>query len=531
MYEYILYAANIGHSFTDAALRGILRSAIVDYDTDVFAPHLKGVPTLVRMGGNDTNVTPWNLRSVSWARRICTRSSSYYFLLMDGADGLPGSSPSTMPIQPRVRIYARLGFLATYQSPTSTHVPPFPVPVNEVPGQPHWWGGVVDDAFMQSYIDSHMYTDKAALPATFTVVANGLWGTGRGGVKVLQQLVTRRLSTVSVSLQQGSAITLKLSTRNVRRFGFTRTDLLLGARRWSRSGSGMGTTAAASGITNLVIDGQAFSMDAIPTLDAGHFCRVTSAAEPSRSARGTPQSVWQLCSGSDWAAMERSEQSYGPVRQVLNGPLAVVFAARSADSQRLAVGVANQLMVQTHAAVRVVRDADAVALSTSDPAWLTSSNFVIVGAPTSNDFLRVLMGGSSSLSASSLRAPPTPLLSLARTMQFEPTNFSLDGVVFAEPGTGVLAFGALLPQQRIPMTGRGIDAYATPTGGLVAVAAGVDSDGVAAAVALFPRLSNMEVPDFVVLDAKRSRWQGAGGFLAAGFWDHGWGVELAMSYL
>jgi len=466
MYEYILYAANIGHSFTDASMRGILRSAVVDYDTDVFAPHLKGVPTLVRMGGNDTNVSPWNLRR--FARIVAQHN------------GDPAS-----------------------------------VPVNEIPGQPHWWGGVVDDAFMQSYIDTHIYaTKKPSLPASFTVVANGLWGTGRGGIKVLQQRVTRRLSTIGVDVQRGTALMITMSTRNVRRFGFTRTDLLFDA-------DGLGRPHVA---VSLVVDGAEFRLDTIPTVDTAHFCFVGN-----NNSAVSSHPTWQLCSGSSWTETERSEQSYGPVRQVLNGPLVAVFASESNSSRYQAVGIANQLMVQTHAAVRVLSDSDAVRLSSSDPSWLTATNFIIVGAPTSSEFLRLLMG-SAQLSPSG-RSASGPMLSLARTMQFEPTNISLNGAVYAQPGIGVLAFGAILPQQRAPMRGPGLDAYASPTGGLVAVVAGTDDDGVAAAAALFPRLSNMEVPDFVVLDAKRSKWQGAGGFLATGFWGHSWGVEQAMSYI
>lgn len=33
------------------------------------------------------------------------------------------------------------------------------VQVSEVPGQGHWWGGVVDDATMQQFYDKHLHPD------------------------------------------------------------------------------------------------------------------------------------------------------------------------------------------------------------------------------------------------------------------------------------------------------------------------------------------------------------------------------------
>jgi hypothetical protein len=105
-------------------------SSIGDYDTDLFVPHLKGIDFVGRMGGDDEDVPPWNLRR--FVRTIQQMANS-----------------------------------------TATAV------VNEVPGQPHWWGGVVDDAYMQAFIASHLYIGPPSLPLSFEVVSMGLWSEGR----------------------------------------------------------------------------------------------------------------------------------------------------------------------------------------------------------------------------------------------------------------------------------------------------------------------------------------------------------------
>ncbi len=92
--------------------------------------------------------------------------------------------------------------------------------VNEIPGQPHWWGGVVDDDYMQAFIETHLYGGLPAVPDAFTVVALGLWGEGRGGIRVLQAILPYQKSVIQVAsdLSTGT-LALLLSCSNVRRFG------------------------------------------------------------------------------------------------------------------------------------------------------------------------------------------------------------------------------------------------------------------------------------------------------------------------
>lgn len=62
MAQYVPAHANSATSFADAWLLGLLRAATAEYDSDVHAGNLAGVPAKVRMGGNDDNVSPWHLR-------------------------------------------------------------------------------------------------------------------------------------------------------------------------------------------------------------------------------------------------------------------------------------------------------------------------------------------------------------------------------------------------------------------------------------------------------------------------------------
>jgi hypothetical protein len=43
-------------------LQSLLYASIAEHDTDFYTPNLVGLPFIVRMGGDDETVPPWNLR-------------------------------------------------------------------------------------------------------------------------------------------------------------------------------------------------------------------------------------------------------------------------------------------------------------------------------------------------------------------------------------------------------------------------------------------------------------------------------------
>ena len=47
---------------------------------------------------------------------------------------------------------------------------PGTVQVSEIPGQGHWFDGIVDDTIMQTFFNTHFSYNLPSLPNTFTVV-------------------------------------------------------------------------------------------------------------------------------------------------------------------------------------------------------------------------------------------------------------------------------------------------------------------------------------------------------------------------
>ncbi len=197
--------------------------------------------------------------------------------------------------------------------------------VNEIPGQPHWWGGVVDDAFMQAFIGSHLSAGLPKLPASFEVVSFGLWGEGRGGVRVVQHVKPFTLARVAVAFD-ATAATYTLSTRNVRRFGLTSVAPFLKA---------------------ITIDGQALPVQALAS--GYNYCKL-------RNAAGSPP-AWAVCTN-DFMLYERSVANSGPGPQVLYaGPVVAVYGSLGPDTATLrtqAINTANRLFAQACSALLAI---------------------------------------------------------------------------------------------------------------------------------------------------------------------------------
>jgi hypothetical protein len=164
------------YGYSDHFLRSLLLSSIQEYDADMYAPNLKGIPFLVRMGGADETVPPYLLRRMA---RIKNEIEGK----LDGAG------------------------------------------ISEVPGQGHWWDEVVYDetidGFFQRYLTGNV--TRPPLPPHFSVtMVSPANMHGRGGVRVLQQRRTHQQSVVDVHTFNDQPWILK--THNVRRFGFYELD-------------------------------------------------------------------------------------------------------------------------------------------------------------------------------------------------------------------------------------------------------------------------------------------------------------------
>ncbi|CAD7696681.1 unnamed protein product [Ostreobium quekettii] len=164
--QYVDEFPGVQSSFEDPSLNAVLMSAVADYHTDVAAVNLKGIPFMARMGSDDTNVCPWNLRR--FAR------------VLDEINGAPESAV-----------------------------------ISEVAGEPHWWGDVLSADVVQDFFKAVLAGDKPALPKAFRVRAMNLWHGGRGGVRIAQFHAPFTSAWIDVGIHGG---VWRMATTNVRRF-------------------------------------------------------------------------------------------------------------------------------------------------------------------------------------------------------------------------------------------------------------------------------------------------------------------------
>ena len=175
---------DIGHSYIDPAMKSIIETTFSEFSVDLHSSSLVGLPVLIRVGENDFSVPPWYSRKMS------------RLLIEHGSNSV------------------------TY---------------DEVPGKSHWWwdtiypndGGVMNDKKMRLFYQS-IIKDGLQPPPQFPqkivyVVLNPANSQGRGGFRVIQQMISYRKSQVSIekvvnastTTSQSDAI-LKVKTLNVK---------------------------------------------------------------------------------------------------------------------------------------------------------------------------------------------------------------------------------------------------------------------------------------------------------------------------
>lgn len=256
--------------------------------------------------------------------------------------------------------------------------------------------------------------------------------------------------------------TWELTTENLRRFGF----------------SALPENRNLSLPRQLVIDGQVFSFATpFPVLPSAHFCNLNGTA-------------WVVCSGEEWTTMERNPKNYGPVRQVLEGPVAIVYGSQSDEElhRSAAVWLANDLYHTGRFSIQIFRDTEL------DPEVAARSNLILMGTPTENLW--------------SMKLEPTfPL-------KFVEGGFRVGLRSFTAPGTGAIFLANWAPQDSR----------------VAVVVAGTDAEGFWRAFQAFPTHTGHMVPDYLVV-GKTFGWAGAGGVLAAGYWDNQWKFDYASGYL
>ncbi|CAE8711893.1 unnamed protein product [Polarella glacialis] len=307
-----------GDGLVDPMLRGIMYSAMAEWDTDLLVGNAVGIPIVVRVGGNDTSVPPWQLRR--FAR------------LLEQETGDPEA-----------------------------------VVISEVPGEGHWWGKVVDDSELQEFYDRAVAGPLPALPQRFTAVTlNPATSSGRGGIRMDQLRVPYRLARVFVDRGEqncnvSSCPPWELRTENVRRLSFYELP---------------GRPLPAAG---MIVDGVRFPGESLPSWP-GHLCAAADTFPPE----------WRACADDAWRVSERSAANYGPMRQVFESKLVIVYGTQATDAsynrllRERAVFIANAAYYRGRFAIELLADTDPEAgelLSAGD-----SHNAILLGGPEVNCF-------------------------------------------------------------------------------------------------------------------------------------------------
>eukprot|EP01133_Synstelium_polycarpum_P013893 gene13893-16389_t len=292
---YSPFFLRLADSWTDPFVRFLEDAAVAEHNTDMYTPHLVGIPLITRFGSIDDNVPPYHLRRMT-------------------------------------RLYDELSRNATAGL------------LSMVPGEGHWFNGVVDDAIMQSFFNQHVQSAIPTLPSTFIVTTLNPASSGsRGGIQILQLTQPYRVAKIRVTGSTTSTWTLR--TQNVRRIGFV---------------------PFAQAPTSIVIDGQTFKYAQYPTT---HFC----------GGIGN----WEVCTSKSWLWAERNPATYGPVVQIVQSPLLFVYGTQGSAQQTqvyrdAAVYLSNTLYYQMRYAIDVMSDND------FSSSLLSTYNVVLFGGPANN---------------------------------------------------------------------------------------------------------------------------------------------------
>lgn len=300
-----------------------MESSISENDLDLYASNMAGIPILARAGGQDDNVSPMHTRRLvrlvdEWSNHL--RSIQY--------------------IEDR--------------------------------GKGHWYDGILNDFIIQKFLISHI--DPAlnpslslpALPNPFTITTLNPGSSGfRAGIRILQLIVPFRLATITV---QRFGNHWKLSTTNVRRFGFTRDSRQDEIRTWS-------------------IDETEFDS---PPADAGPSYLKTGnyTWEVLRFNKLSPDLLW--------ISRERSPTTYGPLSQIFSHPFRIVIPSSPTANltlyRDLAKGIANSWYIYARGSTQIIRDIDVFDGITA------RYNLIVLGDPRDNYYtLRRTQGGAAKL--------------------------------------------------------------------------------------------------------------------------------------
>eukprot|EP00929_Paragymnodinium_shiwhaense_P102151 TRINITY_DN65337_c0_g1_i1.p1 TRINITY_DN65337_c0_g1~~TRINITY_DN65337_c0_g1_i1.p1 ORF type:complete len:939 (+),score=30.74 TRINITY_DN65337_c0_g1_i1:59-2875(+) len=379
---------------------------------------------------------------------------------------------------------------------------PEDVSLVEVPGKEHWWwdtkvsndGGAVNDEQMRSFYQTCHDREVGAAslqPKWSLVVLNPVTSGCKGGLCILQQFHSHRRSEVSVdTAETDGKFSVRVRTSNVRRLQWHLDDLQKLTCRGKCSDFPQSLT--------IWLDGQP------QTIDDGS--RIIGWCRDSEDRHIRPElRPWAPCpSQSRTMQRERSLHQLGPMRQLFSWPVCAI--AQSSVEASALLYVANMLVMTGHGGLRILSEAEALGRGGEFSPPEGCVNLLVIGAEPSSKAVAALLHG--------VEGYVSPI---HRGVDASGPWVGLGGCRWH--GSSIAAT-ALLP-------------WWTPTGRarLALVATGGSPQAVADAVVMLttPTIPPMArqplthlLPDYVVLDVDKTRKFGAGGFLAAGFWDYKW---------
>eukprot|EP00944_MAST-04C_sp_MAST-4C-sp1_P008265 g8265.t1 len=354
------------------------------------------------------------------------------------------------------------------------------------------------------------------------VVLNPANSQGRGGFRVLQQVISYRKSQISIervinastTTSQSDAI-LKVKTLNVK------------ALRVSKNAIGRYFDSPQKAKKVVIVFenlNQQFVVDLEQRSTNVDYCLIESGSSGVEDAvcldrevcsSKTSSVVWTDCTNK--SLQGRVPATYGPARQVFASPFIVVMGTGKADPKLKdhtdAISAGGRYIANLHYAATDTRtvlysDSEKDKFSESVFAY-RKKNIILLGGPNINAVTKMYFDEN---------IESHPIL-------FDEFGFLLGNCKFHRPGYGLIA---LLPFR---------SKAKNKSHSLVLLIAGTDSNGLRSALRLAePTIPPMmrspysnQIPDFVVVGPDTPA-KGLGGVEALGFWGRNWNLEPASSY-
>eukprot|EP00933_Yihiella_yeosuensis_P012857 TRINITY_DN12216_c0_g2_i1.p1 TRINITY_DN12216_c0_g2~~TRINITY_DN12216_c0_g2_i1.p1 ORF type:complete len:249 (-),score=41.31 TRINITY_DN12216_c0_g2_i1:125-871(-) len=211
-------------------------------------------------------------------------------------------------------------------------------------------------------------------------------------------------------------------------------------------------------------------------------------------------------------SLDRGPRLLGPMRRIWSAPACAVYGT-DAESEAAARFLANMQVMTGHGHLQLIPVSEALNKEGQLAPPESCQHLVVIGDEASNPAVTTLMRSRQDLG---FRAPVT-----SGTTTSGSRFLDVGGCQWGGPDVAVLALlpwwvegdNSKIPRLALLVTG-------TSSSTAAAEALTLLSTPTIPPMARQP-LTHL-LPDYVVLDLKKTRAHGPGGFLAAGFWNHRW---------